>query len=172
MPGMYTSPPPYNAVDTYSSTVQELRQSFATLIDDQSRITELFRTVAAHLETSSQIGENHALSKEWNELRQVSSCILYQFLSSALNVSSGHIIHPCRDIDRYSGTHSATPVNVPTFLAVRSVSVEDVLKKISVMIADCDNVLIPLALSEMNAREKQFMINKFLEVSNLPHSML
>jgi len=64
-----SSPPPYDAIFG-SRNAAELRGSFATLVNDQVQIQQLFKSVAGQLETTPQIGENHPLAEEWNRLRQ------------------------------------------------------------------------------------------------------
>ena len=72
-------PPTYSDVQAAQRARAELKQNFVTLTNDQLDIQELFRMVAAQLESTPEIGEKHALCEEWNELRQVStpwfSCI-------------------------------------------------------------------------------------------------
>ena len=67
-------PPTYSDVQAAQRARAELKQNFVTLTNDQLDIQELFRTVAAQLESTPEIGEKHALCEEWNELRQVSTC--------------------------------------------------------------------------------------------------
>ncbi|CDO69161.1 hypothetical protein BN946_scf185042.g63 [Trametes cinnabarina] len=62
--------PSYNDVRAAQRARQELKQNFVTLTNDQLDIQELFRSVAAQLESTPEIGEQHPLSTEWNELRQ------------------------------------------------------------------------------------------------------
>ncbi|KAI0358638.1 hypothetical protein OH77DRAFT_1200222 [Trametes cingulata] len=62
--------PSYNDVQAAQRARAELKQNFMTLTNDQLDIQELFRSVAAQLETTPEIGEQHPLCNEWNELRQ------------------------------------------------------------------------------------------------------
>ncbi|KZT71691.1 hypothetical protein DAEQUDRAFT_763543 [Daedalea quercina L-15889] len=60
-----TPPPPYT-----NDNAEELKRCFATLLNDQQEIQNLFKSVAGQLETTPQIGEHHPLTEEWNTLRQ------------------------------------------------------------------------------------------------------
>ncbi|KAI9067327.1 hypothetical protein FKP32DRAFT_1620595 [Trametes sanguinea] len=62
--------PSYSDVQAAQRARLELKQNFVTLTNDQLDIQELFRSVAAQLESTPEIGEQHPLSAEWNELRQ------------------------------------------------------------------------------------------------------
>ncbi|RPD53188.1 hypothetical protein L227DRAFT_581532 [Lentinus tigrinus ALCF2SS1-6] len=62
--------PTYHDVQAAQRARTELKQNFITLTNDQLDIQELFRTVAAQLESTPEIGEGHALCVEWNEFRQ------------------------------------------------------------------------------------------------------
>ncbi|KAI0368294.1 hypothetical protein BV20DRAFT_1122849 [Pilatotrama ljubarskyi] len=62
--------PSYSDVQAAQRARAELKQNFMTLTNDQLDIQELFRSVAAQLETTPEIGEQHPLCDEWNELRQ------------------------------------------------------------------------------------------------------
>ncbi|KAI0694985.1 hypothetical protein C8T65DRAFT_666138 [Cerioporus squamosus] len=62
--------PSYTDVQAAQRARTELKQNFVTLTNDQLDIQELFRTVAAQLESTPEIGEAHALCDEWNGLRQ------------------------------------------------------------------------------------------------------
>ncbi|KAI8993973.1 hypothetical protein BD414DRAFT_269019 [Trametes punicea] len=62
--------PSYSDVQAAQRSRAELKQSFMTLTNDQLDIQELFKSVAAQLESTPEIGEQHPLSNEWNELRQ------------------------------------------------------------------------------------------------------
>ncbi|OSD07028.1 hypothetical protein PYCCODRAFT_1431206 [Trametes coccinea BRFM310] len=62
--------PSYSDVQAAQRARLELKQNFVTLTNDQLDIQELFRSVAAQLESTPEIGEQHPLSTEWNELRQ------------------------------------------------------------------------------------------------------
>ena len=63
--------PTYSDVQAHYRARAELKQNFSTLINDQQDIQELFKTVAAELEATPEIGDAHELSHEWNQLRQV-----------------------------------------------------------------------------------------------------
>ena len=63
--------PTYSEIQAHYRARAELKQNFVTLINDQRDIQELFKTVAAELEATPEIGDKHALSDEWNKLRQV-----------------------------------------------------------------------------------------------------
>ncbi len=63
--------PTYSDVQAAQRARTELKQNFVTLTNDQLDIQELFRTVAAQLESTPEIGERHAVCEEWNKLRQV-----------------------------------------------------------------------------------------------------
>ena len=63
--------PAYSDVQAHYRARSELKQNFATLRNDQLDIQELFKTVAAELEATPEIGDKHPLSQEWNALRQV-----------------------------------------------------------------------------------------------------
>ncbi|RDX54928.1 hypothetical protein OH76DRAFT_1340150 [Lentinus brumalis] len=62
--------PTYSDVQAAQRARTELKQNFVTLTNDQLDIQELFRTVAAQLESTPEIGERHAVCEEWNKLRQ------------------------------------------------------------------------------------------------------
>ncbi|KAI0666005.1 hypothetical protein C8Q78DRAFT_1083561 [Trametes maxima] len=62
--------PSYSDVQAAYRARCELKQNFVTLTNDQLDIQELFRSVAAQLESTPEIGESHPLCEEWNELRQ------------------------------------------------------------------------------------------------------
>ncbi|KAI0335075.1 hypothetical protein GY45DRAFT_1431142 [Cubamyces sp. BRFM 1775] len=62
--------PSYSDVQAAYRARSELRQNFMTLTNDQLDIQELFRSVAAQLESTPEIGEEHPLCAEWNDLRQ------------------------------------------------------------------------------------------------------
>ncbi|KAI0663377.1 hypothetical protein C8Q70DRAFT_353375 [Cubamyces menziesii] len=62
--------PSYSDVQAAYRARSELRQNFMTLTNDQLDIQELFRSVAAQLESTPEIGQEHPLCAEWNELRQ------------------------------------------------------------------------------------------------------
>ncbi|KAI0823429.1 hypothetical protein BC628DRAFT_1450923 [Trametes gibbosa] len=62
--------PSYSDVQAAQRARCELKQNFITLTNDQLDIQELFRSVAAQLESTPEIGERHPLCDEWNELRQ------------------------------------------------------------------------------------------------------
>ena len=66
-----SSLPTYSDVQAHYRARAELKQSFATLKNDQQDIQELFKTVAAELEATPEIGDKHVLSREWDALRQV-----------------------------------------------------------------------------------------------------
>ena len=61
------APPSYN--DDMARA--ELKRKFTTLVKDQQDIQELFKTIARELQATPEIGDKHALSDEWNKLRQV-----------------------------------------------------------------------------------------------------
>ncbi|KAI0948952.1 hypothetical protein AcW1_008685 [Taiwanofungus camphoratus] len=63
------TPPSYNDATSNSKQIQ-LKDCFSVLVNDQLQIQSLFRSVAGQLETTQQIGENHPLCNEWNNLRQ------------------------------------------------------------------------------------------------------
>ena len=63
--------PTYNDVQAAHRARSELRQNFITLTNDQLDIQELFKIVAGELEGTPEIGEDHPIVAEWNELRQV-----------------------------------------------------------------------------------------------------
>ncbi|KAI1795534.1 hypothetical protein LXA43DRAFT_990948 [Ganoderma leucocontextum] len=65
-----SSLPTYSDVQAHYRARAELKQNFTTLRNDQQNIQELFKTVAAELEATPEIGDKHPLSKEWNALRQ------------------------------------------------------------------------------------------------------
>ena len=48
-----------------------LKESFAQLARDHDEIQRLFKSVAAQLETTPRIGEEHALCAEWDALFKV-----------------------------------------------------------------------------------------------------
>lgn len=50
-----------------------LKGSFAQLLQDHEEIQRLFKSVAAQLETTPKIGEDHDLTREWNALFKVRS---------------------------------------------------------------------------------------------------
>ncbi|TBU48125.1 hypothetical protein BD309DRAFT_950348 [Dichomitus squalens] len=62
--------PTYSEIQAHYRARAELKQNFATLINDQRDIQELFKTVAAELDATPEVGEKHALSDEWNRLRR------------------------------------------------------------------------------------------------------
>lgn len=64
------APPPSYTDTSSSSNAVKLRESFATLVNDQLEIQNLFKSVACQLETTPQLGEHHPLAEEWNTLRQ------------------------------------------------------------------------------------------------------
>ena len=75
------SPPPASAgpshtrLPTYDElrAEQELKESFAQLGRDHDEIGRLFRGVAAQLESTERIGEEHALCAEWDRMFKVRS---------------------------------------------------------------------------------------------------
>ncbi|KAF9811142.1 hypothetical protein IEO21_06626 [Rhodonia placenta] len=69
------APPPSYTDTSSSSNAVKLRESFATLVNDQLEIQNLFKSVACQLETTPQLGEHHPLAEEWNTLRQSSMAI-------------------------------------------------------------------------------------------------
>ncbi|EED85111.1 predicted protein [Postia placenta Mad-698-R] len=69
------TPPPSYTDTSSSSNAVKLRESFATLVNDQLEIQNLFKSVACQLETTPQLGEHHPLAEEWNTLRQSSMAI-------------------------------------------------------------------------------------------------
>ncbi|EED79928.1 predicted protein [Postia placenta Mad-698-R] len=73
--GNSDAPPPSYADTSSSSNAVKLRESFATLVNDQLEIQNLFKSVACQLETTPQLGEHHPLAEEWNTLRQSSMAI-------------------------------------------------------------------------------------------------
>ncbi|KAI0759849.1 hypothetical protein BD413DRAFT_268268 [Trametes elegans] len=62
--------PSYSDVQNAQRARSELKQNFVTLTNDQLDIQALFKSVAAQLESTPEIGERHPLVDEWNELRQ------------------------------------------------------------------------------------------------------
>jgi len=47
---------------------RDLKESFVHLLKDHEEIQRLFKSVAAQLETTPKIGEDHDLCREWNQL--------------------------------------------------------------------------------------------------------
>ncbi len=66
---------PTNAPPSYEDLQAErdLKGSFAQLLNDHEEIQRLFKSVAAQLDTTPKIGEDHDLSREWHQLQKVSS---------------------------------------------------------------------------------------------------
>ena len=50
---------------------RDLKETFAQLEKDHEDLQGLFRKVSIELETSQQIGEEHQLAKEWDQLSKV-----------------------------------------------------------------------------------------------------
>ena len=50
---------------------RDLKETFAHLEKDHEDIQGLFKKVATELETTPQIGEEHELTQEWNQLYKV-----------------------------------------------------------------------------------------------------
>lgn len=65
--------PPHLPTYEELQTERTLKDSFAQLARDHEDIQGLFKNVAKHLETTPEIGEDHALSKEWDRLFKVLS---------------------------------------------------------------------------------------------------
>ncbi|KAI0339948.1 hypothetical protein BDW22DRAFT_1361006 [Trametopsis cervina] len=64
-PATYPPPPPrYEDLQAE----RDLKGSFAQLLKDHEEIQRLFKSVSAQLESTPQIGEDHALSREWEQL--------------------------------------------------------------------------------------------------------
>ena len=63
---------------------RELKETFAHLEKDHEDLQELFKKVATQLETTPQIGEDHELTKEWDQMFKVRSAYAY-----SLTVRSG-----------------------------------------------------------------------------------
>ncbi|KZT71688.1 hypothetical protein DAEQUDRAFT_763541 [Daedalea quercina L-15889] len=61
-------PPPYSVAD---HRTQQLKDCFASLVNEQFQIQRLFDTVAERLQTIPQIGSHHPLAEEWTTLRQL-----------------------------------------------------------------------------------------------------
>ena len=60
---------------------RELKETFAHLEKDHEDLQELFKKVATQLETTPQIGEEHELTKEWDQMFKVRSTYSPQGLS-------------------------------------------------------------------------------------------
>ncbi|KAI0798560.1 hypothetical protein BC629DRAFT_229941 [Irpex lacteus] len=63
---------PTNAPPSYEDLQAErdLKGSFAQLLNDHEEIQRLFKSVAAQLDTTPKIGEDHDLSREWHQLQK------------------------------------------------------------------------------------------------------
>ena len=66
-----------NALQPYSdereAAREDLKQKFATLVKDQRDIQDIFRSIAAELRATPEIGDRHPLVEEWEALREVST---------------------------------------------------------------------------------------------------
>jgi hypothetical protein len=49
---------------------RDLKVSFAQLLKDHEEIQRLFKSVSAQLESTPKIGEDHDLTREWNQLHK------------------------------------------------------------------------------------------------------
>lgn len=105
--------PTYSDVQAHYRARAELKQNFATLRNDQLDIQELFKTVAAELEATSEIGERHPLSKEWDALRQVRASGLARTVP--VQGFDGGGIRARRGIGRFIASLSRTLGSAPNF---------------------------------------------------------
>lgn len=65
------SPPPSYSTANGSSNALKLKESFSHLVNNQAEIQSLFKSVSGQLENTKEIGEDHPLCREWNQLRQM-----------------------------------------------------------------------------------------------------
>lgn len=81
-PATYPPPPPrYEDLQAE----RDLKGSFAQLLKDHEEIQRLFKSVSAQLESTPQIGEDHALSREWEQLFKV-NCRSYKRITILLKI--------------------------------------------------------------------------------------
>ncbi|TBU31626.1 hypothetical protein BD311DRAFT_716262 [Dichomitus squalens] len=132
--------PTYSEIQAHYRARAELKQNFATLINDQRDIQELFKTVAAELDATPEVGEKHALSDEWNRLRRRHSKIY-------------------RESQQNAALCAQFLKSVYAFRNACTVLLHRVLPQI-----DFAEILVPLSQSEdLTIDQKKLMIGKFLE---------
>lgn len=66
-PSTHAGPPSYESLQAE----RDLKESFAQLSRDHEEIQGLFKKVAAQLESTPKIGDEHELCREWNALFKV-----------------------------------------------------------------------------------------------------
>ncbi|KAJ8486921.1 hypothetical protein ONZ51_g4521 [Trametes cubensis] len=149
--------PSYSDVQAAYRARSELRQNFMTLTNDQLDIQELFRSVAAQLESTPEIGQEHPLCAEWNELRQV---------RIKMNKCGVHVASRCER--RWTDFYGRTPLGmVQRHRKVYRDSQQNA-GMCAHFLKNFAEILVPLSQSPgISMNQKTQMIGKFLEVTTI-----